>query len=552
MAIEDHLLSSSSATSRRGLRRLVPNSNPRQSFRLLLDFLTIVLAVVAGVNCLRVGSSYGLAPLIGLILPAARFLASASYRVRVRERLALQNREIRAFSRGEGPTPWRAAITLVMVPFLVFDLSNGRSLGAVDTRPVLPTAIRLVRHGDLDLTEYGRDGRQDILFDKAGRLLPCYQATDRGIYSAFPPGMLPFASLVAGSARLLGVNLDVKLRHWRLEKVSAALVGSLVLGLFFLTALTLGSPASAAVTTLLLATSSAIYTTVGLGMWQHGGVAFWMLMILLMEFRSRGRPASVETILQGISCGLMLTCRPTAAVIVVGFGLWVLARSPRRAVATAMVAIVAYSPCLLLYRSTYGTILGPATIGMNASGSYWNLRIETLLGVLICPGRGLMVYQPWLWLGVVGLLFASKKAATSPGPPGFAYLCAGCVGGPHHADCRLARLVGRVLLGVATADRDHPAPGAFVREADRGIDDVASRADCDRDRRDSGHDDPPALRISGGRSVELRDRSRPGFVVVVEGAVLVRQIGREPGPSNSHPARYEKSPDDGVGNRWKN
>ena len=67
-----------------------------------------------------------------------------------------------------------------------------------------------------------------------------------------------------------GQRLEKNLQY--LEKVTAALVASLSLGLFFLTAARLGSPTAAGMVTLFLATGSGVFTTVGLGTWQHGGV----------------------------------------------------------------------------------------------------------------------------------------------------------------------------------------------------------------------------------------------------------------------------------------
>ena len=60
--------------------------------------------------------------------------------------------------------------------------------------------------------------------------------------------------------------------------MTAALVASLSLGLFFLTAARLGSPTAAGMVTLFLATGSGVFTTVGLGMWQHGGVLTSLLV----------------------------------------------------------------------------------------------------------------------------------------------------------------------------------------------------------------------------------------------------------------------------------
>ena len=358
----------------------------------------------------------------------------------------------------------------VVFPGFLFYMSNGTILGAVDTRPVIPTSVSLVREGDWDLSEFDRRGQAAILHDRKGDLLKCYQTQGHGIYSAFPSGMVMFAAPVTALARFCRADLQQAVVHLRLEKITASMVAALSLGLFFVTACCLGSAEAAAVTTLLLSVSSAIFTTVSMGLWQHGGIVFWLLAVLVVEFSSAGRPSAWGTVVQGVACAALLMCRPTAALLVVSFGTWILLRSWKRAFRVAAVAAVAYLPCILMYYFVYGNIFGPATINGNMSGSYWKFgRIETLVGVLACPARGLFVYQPWLILAAMTCFLASGHVKDS-GLPGGPRRVDGFLShrqrGPLLSDLVLARLVGRLLLGVASPDR-HLAPyGTDVRSID--------------------------------------------------------------------------------------
>jgi hypothetical protein len=264
--------------------------------------------------------------------------------------------------------------------------------------------VSLVRDGDWDLGEFNRADRFGILSNREGWLLACYQHGVRGIYSAFPSGMVMFAVPIVSIARVCGADLDRRWVHLRLEKITAALVAALTLSLFFLVACCLGLPAAAGTATFFLAFASAIYTTVGLALWQHGGITFWLLVALLVELRSSGQTSCWGTMVQGVACGALLMCRPTAALIVAAFGTWILLRSPRRAFLTAAFAALAYLPCVVMYWALYGNIFGPATINGNMSGGYWHFgRIETMVGVFICPARGLFVYQPWAILAFLCL-----------------------------------------------------------------------------------------------------------------------------------------------------
>jgi hypothetical protein len=177
-----------------------------------------------------------------------------------------------------------------------------------------------------------------------------------------------------------------------------------------------------------MAVGSGLYTTVGLGLWQHGGIAFWMLAALLIELRSAGRPSLWGMAAQGIALAAMLMCRPTAALCVVSIGAWILLRSPRRAFLTAAVASAAYLPCLAMYELVYGNALGPSTVNGNMSGVYWHFgRLETMLGVLVCPGRGLFVYQPWAILAIISLFprvrALARESGYRAGPDGWIGFC---------------------------------------------------------------------------------------------------------------------------------
>ena len=124
----------------------------------------------------------------------------------------------------------------------------------------------------------------------------------------------------------------------------------------------------------------------------------------------------------------MLMCRPTAALCVVGVGTWTLLRSPRRAFLTAAVAMSAYLPCLVMNEMVYGNALGPSTIKGNISGVYWHFgRLETMLGVLVCPGRGLFVYQPWAILAIISLFprirALAQESGYRAGPDGWIGFC---------------------------------------------------------------------------------------------------------------------------------
>jgi hypothetical protein len=244
--------------------------------------------------------------------------------------------------------------------------------------------------------------------------------------------MVVFALPVAALSRLVGAELDDPSVQMRLEKIAAALVGGLAVCLFFLLALHLVPPASALTSTAIVAVGSALFSTVGQGLWQHGGIIVWSLTVLLVEIRGqvREQPFGPGTLLQGVACGMMPACRLTAAVFLLPFCLWVFARAPRRALAIAALAWLTYLPWALGYCAIYGSPFGPSTRQMVGSAWTWSIGWP-LAGVLISPGRGMLLYQPWVVLAPLAFVPAVRRAAARIGcdeePAGWRWFCAAVI-----------------------------------------------------------------------------------------------------------------------------
>lgn len=241
---------------------------------------------------------------------------------------------------------------------------------------------------------------------------------------------MPFALPVVAASRLVGGRLDMMARA-RLERITAAVVTSASLGLFFMIALHLAPARTAFAVTWLLAVGSAFFSTVAQGLWQHDGLIVWSLIVLLVEFHSKGRPSAWGTVVQGLACGMMPGCRLTAATFLIPYGLWVLLRSPRRALLLVTVAMIAWLPWVAGYMFVYGSPLGPSSELM--AGSYWTSGVwEACAGLLLSPARGLLVYQPWLVLAALGLVPAIERAAgragCPAGPRGWPAFCAAAFG----------------------------------------------------------------------------------------------------------------------------
>jgi hypothetical protein len=283
----------------------------------------------------------------------------------------------------------------------------------------MATAVSLVNEGNWDLDEYFGslpDGE-----------LPYFLQRIRGrVYSCYPAGMVQFGLPVAALARLAGADFHEREVYDRLDKWTASWLAAWSVGLFFLLALYLVPPEPALALTLILATGSAVGSTVAQTLWQHGGLVFWFLVLLLAEFRRLDRPSWTSTLVQAVACAALVACRLTAVVFLVPFGAWVLLRTPRRAVLLVLLALLAYAPWAALYGSIYGHVLGPSV--RQTGADHWSADLAgPLAGVLLSPGRGLLVYQPWVLLGAAACLPAVRRARArlpdARGPAGWVGLC---------------------------------------------------------------------------------------------------------------------------------
>lgn len=359
-----------------------------------------------------------------LCVPLVRFAASTSFRQRVLNWLRDLWRDIEDFP-VHGRIPWKSTGVLVVLPAGIFYLISTCNLMSGDSWPVMPTSFGLVTRGHWKIDELVSAAPAGYRTNPEE--LPYYTLRrETGIYSAYPSGLVPFAIPVAEAARLAGADFHQAPVLGRLEKWTAAWITAGSLGFFFLIALHLVQAREAWAITVLLAIGSVMCSTAAQGLWSQDGLIFWSLFILLIEFRRMKKPMQAGTVFQGIACAQMLACRLTAVAFLVPFGAWMMLRSPKRALALMAIALVAFLPWGWEYWSIYGNILGPSmqlTAGMN-----WTLNVtEGLAGVLISPGRGLLVYQPWLLLGAAVLFptVRSKLATARPSlePSGWELLC---------------------------------------------------------------------------------------------------------------------------------
>jgi hypothetical protein len=356
--------------------------------------LTWVLFGLALLLCFRGYGYHFWWVLLALSVPALRYLLSGEFRDTCRGLLADSGAELEAFAARPEAIPWRGIFVCAVLPFALLFLGNTHTQVA-DNLPVFLAAGHLVQKGTPECSDYLLASEWSFLTDDNSGLNYCLVRVPAGVYSSYPSGPLQAAVPVALLARLAGADFDRPKVHEHLQKFTAAWLSAACLGCFLLVALHLVPAAPAYFATLLLATGSTMFTTIGMGIWQHGGIIFWSLVFLLAELRQARAVSSKWTLLQGLALGWMLPWRPSALLVAGPLGLWLLARHPRRALLVGLVAGLAFLPWGWFYWTHYRSLLGPTSGQARYDNWSWSSP-DRYLSVLFSPGRGLFVYQPWL------------------------------------------------------------------------------------------------------------------------------------------------------------
>ncbi len=381
-----------------------------------LSGVQTVLIVVALVQFLRCDGSPYLWVIVATALPLACYCGDPSYRRRILAGVRRLWVNAEAFAAEPQRLPWCAAFWLIVLPAGLFFLAQTRPIMTGDSKPVTLTACSLVCHGTSDLSAFADLYAAENHFNCPGELPYFLRRTATGIHSSYHSGTIIFAVPSAALARLLEARLNEINAQNHLEKGVASWLAAACLGLFFLVALHLVDARTAGLVTLLLAVGSALCSTVGQALWQHGAVVFWMLLLLLVEFRTWRRPTASSVLLQGIALALMFASRLSSAVLILCFGLWLLGRAPRRAALVGLLGVLGYLPWAWYYQSIYGTPFGPSIAQMMGFALRWR---ETVLPMLFSPDHGLFVYQPWIVLGSAACfpLVRRLMPAGEPGDP---------------------------------------------------------------------------------------------------------------------------------------
>jgi len=190
-----------------------------------------------------------------------------------------------------------------------------------------------------------------------------------------------------------------------LEKLAASLVASLSVALFYLLARRLTSPRRAALVALIYAFATETWTISSQALWQHGGGELAVIAGLFALVRPRETAA-------GVAAGLAAAIRPTNGLFVAALLAWLVAarRKPREFAMAAAAPLLLGIATLAYNLHVFGRITGGHSAAFDAP------LASGLAGLLVSPGRGLLVYTPVLLFSFLGLWAWWRDRARWSGP----------------------------------------------------------------------------------------------------------------------------------------
>jgi hypothetical protein len=289
----------------------------------------------------------------------------------------------------------------------------------------VPTAVSLARQLDTDLAEYGR--ATDELPHGLARMGP-------EVHSTFPIGPAVIAAVAVAltdtGARVLAhlpAPLDVPFRRWLTESSKTetldhgffttfeVIVASLCVAIgvvaFLLTCRAVSRGSAPWVAAAALAFGSAAVSTWTRSLWSHGP-AFCFLA--LAAFAALGRRGVGRWAFAGTAAAAFaVVCRPTAAPAAVVLAAVLVAQGVRRSKTDAGLALLGgglvTSAWLGWSFDTWGSLL-PGYYQANRL-ELTGAQVTALMGNLVSPSRGLLIYAPVVVLGLGAPLVRPRPPA---------------------------------------------------------------------------------------------------------------------------------------------
>jgi hypothetical protein len=295
----------------------------------------------------------------------------------------------------------RGALTPVVLllaggfPLYALYAGNGVNLTSGDNQATRVLPSILLTQGTVDLSKTPP-------FDRPRLPYAAVRAGGR-VLDFFPSGTA-FVALPHAALALLGSGGRVTpelVSRW--EKHAAALITVAAAGLLWAAARRWGDGAALGAA-YVFALATPVFANAAQALWSFTGEIFCLALGLFLALRLRPLHAWA-----GIAAGAAFACRPTAIAGAVAIGVALLATDRRGAARYAAGLGAALTAVCAAQLALYGHPLGAYGAANTARAAFNADFARGLAGVLASPGRGLLVFCPWVLLLPLGLARARER-----------------------------------------------------------------------------------------------------------------------------------------------
>lgn len=181
----------------------------------------------------------------------------------------------------------------------------------------------------------------------------------------------------------------------RMEKLAASLLAALSVGLFYLLARRAARPPRALLAAVAYGFATGTWVISGQALWLHG-MGELLAVCALLAATARGSAASL--VAAGLACGLLAANRPPDAALAAGVLVYLVIRHRARALLAVAAAAAAAAPFALYNLAALGHWAGGYAWAVSGTHPYLSHPLlPGLAGLLLSPGKGLLIFSPFLW-----------------------------------------------------------------------------------------------------------------------------------------------------------
>ena len=285
----------------------------------------------------------------------------------------------------------RLAFLAFAITFLVL-IGNGRAIGSGDTNAAEKTAGALATRGTVILED---DGAADAFT----------RAVPGGRVSIYP--VLP-ALMAAPLFFIFGLFFDLNLTGLQIAgKLFAALLCATATAGLAWSFSKRATPAMALGSALLFGLGTSVFSTAQ-ALWQHPAVLLFLVIAISAMERTHARAGLIAAICLSLAAAARPATIPMDAVLFVFLVCRQRAQEGRLILAAGI-------PAALV--AVYNTWMfgAPWRFGPGLGGRFWAAFPESVAGLLVSPGRGLLVFTPLAILAALSLMREARSGILARG-----------------------------------------------------------------------------------------------------------------------------------------